>query len=178
MVDGRQVRREVLEFGEIGGERILDVATGNGGTAIILASDLDCRVTTVDLSRESIDNAMVAAEEKEALDMIDFIQADGCAMPFKDGEFEVVLCYNGLHHIPKYLRDTVVEEMFRVAGGRVVIADLNPEGVFYFDNYYRLESKHSELAVDLERFEGFLKGHCRSLVRKELSIVDVFVCRL
>src|SRR5687768_1147899 len=71
------------------GERVLDLATGTGITAIA-ARERGATVTGVDLTPELLAVARTKARE-EGFDDIDFREGDAEALPFADASFDVVL---------------------------------------------------------------------------------------
>lgn len=72
------------------GTKVLDVGCGIGGAARLLAALYDCKVTGVDLIPEYIRTAKQLTEKVGLADSINFVQADALALPFKDGQFDVV----------------------------------------------------------------------------------------
>ena len=68
---------------------ILDVACGNGNTAIS-ARKIGARVTGLDLTPELLDQA-VEEESMAEMDGIEWKQGDAEALPFEDESFDIVL---------------------------------------------------------------------------------------
>jgi malonyl-CoA O-methyltransferase len=93
-------------------QRILDLGTGTGGAARVLAARWpEAGVTGVDLSAEMIREAQArATSERER-----YVAADASSLPFADGAFDLVVLLN---MIPFY------DELARVTapGGTVVLA--------------------------------------------------------
>jgi ubiquinone/menaquinone biosynthesis C-methylase UbiE len=107
------------------GERVLDVAAGNGN-ATLAAARRFARVTSIDYVPELLDKgaARAAAEQFD----VSFEVADAEALPFDDGSFDVVLSTFGAMLTPEPARPA--REMLRVtrAGGRIGLANWTPEG--------------------------------------------------
>jgi len=100
-------------------DRVLDIATGNGFTALAM-QPLVHRVVGLDLTWE-----MLAEGRRLALPhaTIDWLQGDVEVLPFQDHTFSVVTCRRSAHHFSDL--DRALDEMTRVLrrGGRLGIAD-------------------------------------------------------
>jgi ubiquinone/menaquinone biosynthesis C-methylase UbiE len=119
-------------------ERVLDLATGTGITAIA-ARERGATVTGVDLTPELLAVARTKARE-EGLDDIDFREGDAEALPFADASFDVVLSTCGHMFAPD--QPKVASELARVTrpGGRAVFLAWTPEGGL--GGWFRITSKH------------------------------------
>jgi ubiquinone/menaquinone biosynthesis C-methylase UbiE len=101
--------------------RALDVATGGGHTALAIAPRVR-EVVATDLTTE-----MLAAAERFIEDRgvknVTFREADAMALPFGDGEFDLVTCRIAPHHFPDAAQ--FVREAARVLrpGGVVAMVD-------------------------------------------------------
>ena len=99
-------------FGEIdssGVKMVLEVGCGIGMLASYLAKRYKWHVTGVDLDPEQIKRAKSEHTENEYLK---FFEADATKLPFEKGEFDLVLSFDVLHHIPCW--DRAIEEISRV----------------------------------------------------------------
>jgi SAM-dependent methyltransferase len=107
------------------GERVLDVAAGNGN-ATLAAARRFARVTSTDYVQHLLDKGAVRAAA-EGLE-IEFQMADAEALPFDGGSFDVVLSTFGAMFTPDHARPA--SEMLRVvrSGGRIGLANWTPEG--------------------------------------------------
>jgi ubiquinone/menaquinone biosynthesis C-methylase UbiE len=107
------------------GERVLDVAAGNGN-ATLAAARRFAEVTSTDYVSTLLDKgrARAAAEGLQ----VDFRIADAEDLPFKDGSFDAVLSTFGAMFTPDHTRPA--REMLRVLrnGGRIGLANWTPEG--------------------------------------------------
>ncbi|MCH7998682.1 MAG: glycosyltransferase [Chloroflexi bacterium] len=65
------------------------------------------------------DNILTA--DLEAMDCEDYIRADGTALPFRDGAFDVVTCHDTLEHVTADHREAFLQELMRVADDVVII---------------------------------------------------------
>src|SRR5688500_11169809 len=120
------------------GERVLDLATGTGITAIA-ARERGAAVTAVDLTPELLAVARRKAEEAGFGD-IDWREGDAEALPFADASFDVVLSTCGHMFAPD--QPKVASELARVTrpGGRGTFLAWTPEGGL--GGWFRITSKH------------------------------------
>jgi ubiquinone/menaquinone biosynthesis C-methylase UbiE len=97
------------------GESVLDLATGTGWTARLLAAR-GALTTGVDIAAEQI-----AAARELSDGAIDFQVGDAEALPFADGEFDAVVSTAGIQFVTK--PEDAAAELARVlrVGGRFVI---------------------------------------------------------
>ena len=107
------------------GERVLDVAAGNGNATLAAAHRL-ADVTSTDYVPTLLDKGRERARA-EGLS-VHFQVADAEALPFPDGGFDVVLSTFGVMFAPDHHR--AASEMLRVLrpGGRLGLANWTPEG--------------------------------------------------
>ena len=107
------------------GQRVLDVAAGNGNASLAAARRW-CKVTATDYVPELLSRA----GERAAAERLDiaFREADAEALPFPDGSFDAVVSTFGVMFTPDQAR--AAAELARVcrAGGRIGLANWTPEG--------------------------------------------------
>jgi len=96
--------------------RVLDVACGTGIVARQVAARVGDRgaVVGVDLNHSMLQVAKVAAAD--VAPSIRWHAGDAGALPFADGDFDVVLCQQGLQFFPD--QAAALREMHRVLGSR------------------------------------------------------------
>jgi ubiquinone/menaquinone biosynthesis C-methylase UbiE len=107
------------------GDRVLDVAAGSGNVALP-AAEAGARVVATDLTPELLD---VGRRQAEAQGLqVDWRTADAEALPFQDGEFDVVTSCVGVMFAPHH--QPAADELLRVArtGGTVALISWTPEG--------------------------------------------------
>jgi SAM-dependent methyltransferase len=107
------------------GQSVLDVATGNGGTAIAAARRF-CVVTGADYVPELLDRARDRATAERY--SITFDEADAEALPYADASFDAVLSTFGVMFTADQGRAAV--ELVRVCrpGGVIAMANWAPDG--------------------------------------------------
>jgi SAM-dependent methyltransferase len=107
------------------GERVLDVAAGNGN-ATLAAARRFADVTSTDYVPALLERGRDRARADRL--KIDFQVADAEDLPFADRSFDVVLSTYGAMFAPDHAR--TASEMLRVTrgGGRIGLANWTPEG--------------------------------------------------
>jgi ubiquinone/menaquinone biosynthesis C-methylase UbiE len=112
------------ELGLSSQSRVLDVAAGQGTSAIYLAQHFGCEVVGVDYG---VDMVQRAAENVAAQDMshrVRFEQGDAERLPFDDSVFDAIICECAFCTFPD--KPAAASEFARVLkpGGRVGLSDL------------------------------------------------------
>jgi SAM-dependent methyltransferase len=107
------------------GERVLDVAAGNGNASLAAARRF-ARVTSTDYVPHLLEKGAARARAEGV--EISFEVADAENLPFADGAFDVVLSTFGVMFTPEHNRSA--QELLRVtrSGGRIGLANWTPEG--------------------------------------------------
>jgi ubiquinone/menaquinone biosynthesis C-methylase UbiE len=102
-------------------DRVLDVACGTGLVSFALAPQAR-EIVGIDISPGMLAKAR-QIRHRQGVRNVRFILGEAAHMPFKDGEFDVVVCRLAIHHFSQPERE--IREMARVlkAGGRLVISD-------------------------------------------------------
>lgn len=107
------------------GERVLDVAAGNGNATLAAARHF-ALVTSTDYVGALLDvgKARAAAEHLP----VTFREADAEALPFAENSFDIVLSTFGVMFAPD--QETAAAEMSRVVrnGGRIGLSSWTPDG--------------------------------------------------
>ena len=108
-------------------QRVLDVAAGTGNTAI-RAAEAGARVVASDLTPENFEAGHREARARGV--ELEWVEADAEALPFADGEFDVVTSSFGAIFAPDH--QAVADEMLRVCrpGGTIGMLNFTPEGLF------------------------------------------------
>lgn len=105
-----------------GDERVLDVATGGGHTALAFSRQAG-EVVAFDLTEAMLAVAQQLAQEQGAAN-ITFVPGDAERLPFGDAEFDRVACRYAAHHFPHPM--LAVREWARVLkpGGKLLLVDV------------------------------------------------------
>jgi ubiquinone/menaquinone biosynthesis C-methylase UbiE len=110
------LRRLYAAAAEIGrqpaGSAVLDIPCGGGVALRGLRPGQGVRYVAADIAPTMLDRTMAAARERGVADQVEPRVADAGALPFDDGEFDLVVSFTGLHCFPDPHR--AVLEMGRV----------------------------------------------------------------
>lgn len=119
------------------GQKVLDVASGNGNAALAAARRW-CEVVASDY----VPSLLERARERATADRleIDFQIADAEALPFDSGSFDVVMSTFGVMFTPDQAR--AAAELARVCrpGGRIGLANWTPDG--FIGQLFKTIGKH------------------------------------
>jgi ubiquinone/menaquinone biosynthesis C-methylase UbiE len=147
--------KEVHDFVRPSGdERALDVGTGAGALALALAPSVR-EVVGLDPVPELLELA-----RDRAAPNTEFVQGDGTALPFPDGDFDLAGTHRTLHHVAR--PDRIVAQLARVTrpGGHVLVVDqLAPDNPAEAAALHEFETvrypSHARLLTDRDLREVF-----------------------
>jgi SAM-dependent methyltransferase len=107
------------------GQRVLDVAAGNGN-ATLAAARRWANVTSTDYVPALLERGRARAEAERL--PVTFQEADAEDLPFADGSFDVVLSVFGVMFTPN--QEQAAAELLRVCrpGGKIGLASWTPDG--------------------------------------------------
>jgi ubiquinone/menaquinone biosynthesis C-methylase UbiE len=119
------------------GQKVLDVAAGNGNVALAAARRW-CEVTATDY----VPALLERARERAAADhfAMEFQQADAESLPFPDSSYDAVVSTFGVMFTPD--QEAAAAEMVRVCrpGGKIGMANWTPEG--FIGQLFKTIGKH------------------------------------
>lgn len=119
-------RRTVAALGLRPGARVLDLATGTGDLAILVAeSEPQAAVVGLDPSEKMLAIAARKVAAAELAERVELITGDAERLPFPDASFDGITMAFGIRNVPD--RPRALAEMARVLrpGGRVAILELS-----------------------------------------------------
>jgi arsenite methyltransferase len=122
---GAATTRRALQLIGVGPEdRILDVASGTGVSALLAAREIGCEVVGVDYSEGAVAGANDVADRENPSHAVGFVRGDAEALPLPAASFDAVLCECSLSSFPDKPR--ALAEMGRVLkpGGRLALSDV------------------------------------------------------
>lgn len=141
------------------GKRVLDVAAGQGASALFLARRFGCELVGVDYGGESVRKANAAAEAAGMAHLVRFQQGDAERLPIEDSSFDAVICECAFCTFPN--KRAAAAEFARVLrpGGRVGLSDLTRVGTVpsELDGLLAWIACVAD-AQSLERYEQYLGG--------------------
>ncbi len=119
------------------GQKVLDVAAGNGNVSLAAARRW-CVVVATDYVPALLERARERAAAERLI--MDFRQADAEALPFADGSFDAVVSTFGVMFTPDHER--AASELVRVCrrGGKIGLANWTPEG--FIGQLFKTIGKH------------------------------------
>ena len=118
--------------GDVSGRRVLDVGTGTGRAALLLAKAA-ADVTGVDASEQML--AIARERAQGAGGSIRFLQRDAHALEFADRSFEVAISLRVLMHSPRWR--VALSELCRVSSGRVIFDYPSAASAALFQSAFR-----------------------------------------
>jgi sarcosine/dimethylglycine N-methyltransferase len=109
------------KLGDIAGKRVIDLGSGYGGAARVLAGEKGANVTCLNLSAVENERNRKLTEAAGLSDRIEVVDGSFDKMPFEDASFDIAWSQDAILHAPD--RSAVLDEVARV---------LKPGGLFVF----------------------------------------------
>ena len=141
------------------GQRVLDVAAGTGNIAI-RAAEAGASVVASDVTPENF--AAGRAEARARGVELEWVEADAQALPFADGEFDVVTSSFGAIFAPDH--EAVARELLRVCrpGGTIGMLNFRPSGAA--GEFFALFGRHAPPGDGLPPVLWGDEDHVRALL--------------
>ena len=133
-------------------QRYVDLGVGDGQLTLMLAGAAR-EVTAVDLSTKML-NGLERRASDAGLANIKYIEADITDLPMPEGEQDIAVMSQALHHIPTASR--ALEEAYRILtrGGRILVIDL----LAHNEDWVREKLQHSHLGFTEEELADHLEA--------------------
>lgn len=109
------------KLGDLSGKRVVDLGSGYGGAARVLAGEKGAEVTCLNLSAVENERNRKLTAQAGLSDRITVVDGSFDAMPFADAGFDIAWSQDAILHAPD--RGAVLDEVARV---------LKPDGLFVF----------------------------------------------
>ena len=121
---------------------ILDIATGTGDFAIMLAGIHPKRIVGLDISQGMLDVGVKKVKEKNLDNLIEMVLGDSENLPFADNSFDAVTVGFGVRNFENL--DKGLSEINRVLrpGGIFVVLETSQPEKFPFKQVYKFHSKY------------------------------------
>ncbi len=165
-IDKSGMARFIIDAAEPFSEPVLDLGTGQGLTAIEIASR-GSRVITVDISEKYLHDAYLNSVAAGVDSRIEFHIVNNRNLPFEDESFNLVTLVNVLHHLED--PDAALPEISRVMrrGGKLLLSDFTEAGFSILDSIHgeegRVHKRNTEETVDtIEKKLGRFGLQCKS----------------
>ncbi|HEU4426229.1 MAG TPA: methyltransferase domain-containing protein [Pilimelia sp.] len=111
--------------GASAGQRLIDVGSGTGRPAVLLAQQTGASIVGINVSVGQVASATALARDSGVSDLVTFAVADAMDIPYPEGSFDLVWAMESLSHMKD--RVAALREMQRVlkVGGRLVVTDIS-----------------------------------------------------
>lgn len=132
-------RKKMLDIVQVKKPKnLLDVATGTGDLAILMANSGAEKIIGIDISEGMLKVGRKKVQDKDLSDKIELLQADSENLPFEDNSFDVVTVAFGIRNFETLEKG--LAEIFRVLrpGGTFVILETSVPTKFPFKQGYKL----------------------------------------
>jgi ubiquinone/menaquinone biosynthesis C-methylase UbiE len=150
---GRIATVQLIHLAGVSAEdRVLDAGTGIGGTARLLAGEVGCHVTGVDLTAEYCETADWLNTAAGLSSRIDVRRADVTELPFADGTFDVVISQHVQMNVADKSRLYAEARRVLTPGGRLALWDVTagPEEPIRFPLPWATDPRASHLITPAE----------------------------
>ena len=159
---------------------VLDIGSGIGGPARVLAEAYGCHVTGVDLSEPFVEAARYLNRRTGQEGEVSFKVASALSLPFDDAAFDVVL----LQHVAMNIADRprLYREIYRVLkpGGRLAAYDIvsNGAGPHYPVPWARTEETSFLLTADATREAVERAGFKTLVLNDDTPVAKAWIAEL
>lgn len=152
------------------GARVLDFGAGTCWMSRLLAL-LGCEVTAVDVSRKALEvgEQLIRSDPHSEQLKVQFVTLSGPDLPFSDGTFDRVICFDALHHVPD--QQHAIAEFVRVLneGGVAALHEPGPEHSRSAQSQYEMRM-HDVIEADVHVEKLVETAITAGITRAELAV--------
>jgi len=153
--DMLKARNLILTKAKLTKGKILEVGTGKGHMAIVLAKK-GFKLTSIDLDRKAQHIAKISLKAMKLDKLVTLKIMNAERLQYKDNAFDSVISVNFIHHAKN--PNKCLKEMIRVIKNKLIIADINKRGERIMEKVHRLDGhSHAASKISLKGIEVFLK---------------------
>jgi len=123
-------------------KKFLDIATGTGDLAIMLAKIDDVKITGLDISKGMLDVGIKKVKKKQLEHKIDMVLGDSEKLPFADNSFDAITVGFGVRNFENL--DIGLQEIHRVlkSNGIFVVLETSQPTKFPMKQFFKFYSKY------------------------------------
>lgn len=175
--DVPRARAFILQKAKLRPGKILEIGTGRGHLTTVLAKK-GFDVVSVDIDTKAQATALAYLKEDKVEARVRLRKMNAEALRYADRAFPSVISVNFLHHAQN--PETCLAEMDRVAGGTLILADINKKGAAILEKIHRQQGhSHPRSKLDLRAVRCLLEqrgwvvktyyGYCQTVLVAERS---------
>ncbi|MCX5700469.1 MAG: methyltransferase domain-containing protein [Candidatus Omnitrophica bacterium] len=177
--DITRARNLILTKAKLTKGKILEVGTGKGHMAIVLAKK-GFKLTSIDLDRKAQHIAKISLKVMKLDRSVNLKMMNAERLQYKDNSFDSVISVNFIHHAKN--PNKCLNEMIRVTRDKLIIADINKRGGRIMEKVHRLDGhSHSASKMSLDGIGLLLKrsgmkvkvyrGTCQTIFTAKKGVV-------
>lgn len=110
------------------GQRVLDIASGQGRSAIALAQHFGCHVLGIEYGSDAVKQSTETAVQAGVAHLVTFQQGDAECLPVSDETFDAIICECAFCTFPNKLMAASEFQRVLKPGGRIGLSDLTRTG--------------------------------------------------
>lgn len=103
--------------------KIVDIGCGTGASTILLAKELDAKITAVDFTQEFLDELQTRASDHEVASRITTLNCTMDALPFKKREFDVIWSEGAIYNMG-FEAGLSAWRRFLKTGGKLIVSEI------------------------------------------------------
>ena len=103
--------------------KIADIGCGTGASTIMLAKELDAKITAVDFLPEFLDELQTRAKDNGVAESISTLSCSMDALPFSDEEFDVIWSEGAIYNMG-FEAGVLAWNRFLKPGGKLIVSEI------------------------------------------------------